>query len=371
MVLLYGVTLVLAGIALATARGMTADMRRVLLVQPSLQPPGGSNGVAAWMLQALAPGHRVTVLSWEPVETGRINRFFGTHLRPSDFDTIRVPRTWTAVPDHLPVPAALIKSALLMRYTRRVSDAFDVIVGGHNETDYGRRGIQVHPLPHVSAAAAGRRSALVSPVAGAARSATTGLRTRIADFSLERLETNLTLVNSNWTGDRVRGFLGVDPITVYPPVVDPAPGGPWDEQAPRVSRGGTRGPGEGIRARHADPGPRACARSGSDADDRRHLGSAYAAVLCRAADSWRPPLGPWIDFRHDLSRDDLRALMASHRYGIHGMREEHFGMAPAEMMRARHDPLGAARRRPGRDRRRRAARCSTTPRRKPRRRSCA
>ena len=27
-------------------------------------------------------------------------------------------------------------------------------------------------------------------------------------------------------------------------------------------------------------------------------------------------------------------LMASHRYGIHGMREEHFGMAPAELARA-------------------------------------
>ena len=26
--------------------------------------------------------------------------------------------------------------------------------------------------------------------------------------------------------------------------------------------------------------------------------------------------------------------MATHRYGIHGMREEHFGMAPAEMARA-------------------------------------
>ena len=26
--------------------------------------------------------------------------------------------------------------------------------------------------------------------------------------------------------------------------------------------------------------------------------------------------------------------MASHRYGIHGMREEHFGMAPAELARA-------------------------------------
>ena len=29
-------------------------MKRVLLVQPSVQPPGGSNGVAAWVLQARA-----------------------------------------------------------------------------------------------------------------------------------------------------------------------------------------------------------------------------------------------------------------------------------------------------------------------------
>jgi hypothetical protein len=29
----------------------------------------------------------------------------------------------------------------------------------------------------------------------------------------------------------------------------------------------------------------------------------------------------------------MRTLIATHRYGIHGMREEHFGMAPAEMVR--------------------------------------
>ena len=45
-------------------------MKRVLLVQPSLQPPGGSNGLAAWVLQALLPEHRVTVLSWQPVIDG-------------------------------------------------------------------------------------------------------------------------------------------------------------------------------------------------------------------------------------------------------------------------------------------------------------
>lgn len=45
-------------------------------------------------------------------------------------------------------------------------------------------------------------------------------------------------------------------------------------------------------------------------------------------------LGAWIQFRQDVSRQELRELMGTHRYGIHGMREEHFGMAPAEMARA-------------------------------------
>ena len=42
--------------------------------------------------------HRVTVLSWRPVEIEPINRFFGTHLGRSDFDTIVVPRSWRLSP---------------------------------------------------------------------------------------------------------------------------------------------------------------------------------------------------------------------------------------------------------------------------------
>ena len=45
-------------------------------------------------------------------------------------------------------------------------------------------------------------------------------------------------------------------------------------------------------------------------------------------------LGSWIEFRQNVSRDEMRAVMATHRYGLRGMREEHFGMAPAELARA-------------------------------------
>ena len=307
-------------------------MRRVLLVQPSLQPPGGSNAVASWVLQALVAQHRVTVLSWQPVEVAPINRFFGTHLHRSDFDTIVVPRSWRFVPDLLPTPASLVKLSLLMRYTRTVSGGFDVIFGVYNETDYGRRGIQYIHYPSFL-----RPRPVVDlrwyHQPRAALTAYYSLTDRIAGFSLERLRANLTLVNSNWTGEHVRSLLGGNPRTLYPPVADPGPGLPWAERAPHFLAIGRISPEKEFervmrilaRVRADVPDVRLTIVGTSDRHSARYL-----AGLQRLARS----LGDWIQFRRNVSRDELHGLMGSHRYGLHGMREEHFGMAPAELARA-------------------------------------
>jgi len=307
-------------------------MRRVLLVQPSMQPPGGGNGVAAWMLQALVPEHRVTVLSWQPVSVEPINRFFGTALRTDEFDTIVMPASWRGVPDHVPLPLALIKSALIMRFTRHISDEFDVIIGAHNETDYGRRGIQyVHyptylrPRPAVDLRWYHRAPWLL---AGYYRFADW-----LADFSFERLTSNVTLANSDWTAAHLRRFLGVAAQTLYPPVADAVEPLPWDQRKPRFLAIGRLSPEKEFdrvmrilaRVRITFPDITLTIIGSWDRHVRRHRNHLRAVAAS---------LGPWIEFREDLSRDEIRALMARSRYGLHGMREEHFGMAPAEMVRA-------------------------------------
>lgn len=307
-------------------------MKRVLLVQPSLQPPGGSNAVAAWVLQALVAEHRVTVLSWQPVEVEPINRFFGTDLRRGDFDTIVVPRSWRLLPDLLPTPAMLVKLSLLMRYTRQVSAPFDVIFGVFNETDYGRRGIQyinypsyLRPRPQVDFRWYHQPAAALT--------AYYSLADRVAGFSLERMKANLTLVNSNWTGAHVRSFLGGNPRTLYPPVANAGPGRPWNERVPHFLSVGRISPEKEYervmrilaRVRLHAPDLRLTIVGTSDRHTARYFTNLQS--LARS-------LGNWIQFRQNLSRDELRDLMASHRYGLHGMREEHFGMAPAEMARA-------------------------------------
>jgi glycosyltransferase involved in cell wall biosynthesis len=307
-------------------------MRRVLLVQPSLQPPGGGNGVAAWMLQALAAVHHVTVLSWRPVDVDSINRFFGTALRPSDFDSIVVPRQWSYVPDHLPVPAALIRSGLLMRFTRRLIDRFDVLVGVHNETDYGRRGIQyVHypsylrPRPAVDLRWYHHPEWVLSTYYSIAD--------RLADFSVERMKSNVTLANSDWTAGLLRQSLGITARTLYPPVVGLEGQAPWNERRAAFLAIGRISPEKEYerlirilaRVRESNPDVTLTILGTWD----RHVRRYYEKLRRLAAEA-----GPWVEFRHDLSRDAVNSLMARTRYGIHGMREEHFGMAPAEMVRA-------------------------------------
>ena len=307
-------------------------MKRVLLVQPSMQPPGGGNGVAAWILQALVPEHRVTVLSWHPVEIDPINRFFGTSLRPGDFDTIEIPRWWRGLADRLPTPSTLIKLSLLMRYTRRVSPGFDVLFGVYNETDYGRRGIQyVHYPTYLRPRPMVDLRWYHQPRSGL--NFYYGLADRIADFSLDRLKANLTLVNSDWTGEHVAQFLGIATRTLYPPVVDPAPPVPWEQRRNGFLAVGRISPEKEYervmkilaRVRLHAPDLTLTIVGTSDRHARRYM---------RSLTSLAESLGTWIQFRDNTTREELRALMASHRYGIHGMREEHFGMAPAEMARA-------------------------------------
>jgi glycosyltransferase involved in cell wall biosynthesis len=301
----------------------------VLLVQPSLQPPGGGNGVAAWILQALAGLHQVTVLSWTPVDVEPINRFFGTALVRSSFDTVVVPRSWRIVPDAMPVPVALIRSSLLMRYARRFGDGYDVLVGVHNEVDYGRRGIQyVHypsyrrPRPRVDLRWYHR--------APGALTAYYRFADGLGGFSVARMKDNLTLTNSHWTAARIKECLGIESRVLYPPVVaTPRPLDWRDRQDDFLAVGRLSPEKEYERLIEILAQVRSVGF---------HLTLTIVGTWDRKARRYVDRLqwlaaraGSWVRFERNLPRDALQRLMASSRYGLHAMREEHFGMAPAEM----------------------------------------
>jgi glycosyltransferase involved in cell wall biosynthesis len=132
---------------------------------------------------------------------------------------------------------------------------------------------------------------------------------------------------------QVQKSLGVETRTLYPPVVDPQPGLTWNNRHAGFLAIGRISPEKEYerimnilaRVRQRFPELTLTIVGTWDRYSRR-----YWEWLRGEAQR----LGPWIEFKQNITRDAVRQLMAAHRYGIHGMREEHFGMAPAELARA-------------------------------------
>lgn len=306
-----------------------AGMKRVLMVQPSLNPPGGGNGVAAWMLEALKSEHRVTLLAWEAPRLEEINRFYGTSLRASDFELTLPPRLPRAIARLTPTPMALVKDCYLLSRCRGLAPRFDVVITANNEADVGRRGIQyIHYPKFLLRPEVDLRWYHRLPfVVDAYRE----LALRLTGFSLERMRRNLSVVNSDFIGQRVRALHGMETVTLYPPIAGSFPAVPWERRKDGFVCIGRISPEKRIEhvieilSRVRD---RACplhlhiiATSG---------GGAYSDFIKGRVDASRS----WVTLHENLPRQELAQLVASHRYGIHAMVDEHFGMAVAEMIGA-------------------------------------
>jgi glycosyltransferase involved in cell wall biosynthesis len=304
-------------------------MKSVLMVQPSLQPPGGGNAVAAWMIQALCEVHSVSVLTWAEVDFEAVDRHFGTDLKDRRIVRLRPPRALRAAVDALSRGADLLKSSLLLRHAKRRARAYGAVMTANNEADLGRRGLQyVHyprylrPRPRVDL-----KWFHVPPLLAAYYR----LCDALADFSFERMRANLTCVNSAWTGRLFERLHGVRPLVLHPPAAQSGSRLPWEARQDGFLCLGRLAPEKeierviGILDRVRADFPRI----------RLHVvgGHGPAHYEQRIAELVRGRAG-WASLELDAPRRALDALLGTCRYGLHGMRDEHFGMAAAEMVAA-------------------------------------
>lgn len=301
---------------------------KVLLVQPRLDPPGGGNLVAAWMLQALRDEHELGLLAWAPPDLAACNRHYGTSLRDEDFRLHLVPDAIRRLGSLTPTPVSLLKDTYLVR--RSFALPYDVVMTCNNEADFGRRGIQYVHYPKIGMT----RPAVDLHWYHAARSLLDvyhRLCARVGRFSADRMRANLTLVNSAYIGTHVRALHGIEPVVLHPPVPGDFPVVPWEERENAFVCIGRISPEKRIdtivevlqrvRAAGGDVGLHVVGTP----DDRVH--TRLVRSLARAHASW-------VRLHIDLSRDALVRLVARQRYGIHAMPDEHFGIAVAEMVRA-------------------------------------
>ncbi len=303
---------------------------RLLLVQPSLQPPGGGNGVAAWMVEALQKAHEVSVLTWEPPDFAQVDRYFGTSLRRGGFEVLCAPPNLRDLRRILPLRLDLLWSHILLTQARRSASSYDLLLTANNESDLGRPGIQyVHfPkffLPRPDPGLRGLR--LLNPVLRIyqrACAAATG-------FSRKRMLRNVTLANSNWTARKIRAVHGGEPLVLYPPVPTRPARKPWEAREDGFVCVGRFSPEKelekvadivaGLRSRGHDLKLHLAGAAGNPATHRRILRRAKAE-------------GGWLRLHEGLARPQLADLLESQKYGLHGMREEHFGIGVAQSVLA-------------------------------------
>jgi glycosyltransferase involved in cell wall biosynthesis len=301
---------------------------RILLLQPALLPAGGGSSVAVWMIEALKTDHDITLLAWDAVDFDAINRAYGTRLRRGDFEIVDVPRWPERLRRAAGVRGDLLMRHLMLRWARRLAPAFDVTLSVNGEIDVGVRAVQyVHyPLgflrrPETRLRWFHRLPGLLSLYYGAG-----ALIARVSD---EHIRGNLTLVNSEWTGRRFRErYDGGDTVTLYPPVFGaPAPP-PWQARDDAFVCIGRIAPEKNIetvvaileRVRAAGR-PVTLRLVGSGSPAERYFDAIGALARAR----------PWIELSENIGRDALMALVGRSRYGLHGMQDEHFGIAVAEM----------------------------------------
>jgi glycosyltransferase involved in cell wall biosynthesis len=146
------------------------------------------------------------------------------------------------------------------------------------------------------------------------------------------MKQNLTLVNSDWTGRKVRERYGIETTTLYPPVPGDFPDVPWHERENGFVCIGRWAPEKKLESLVEIL---AAVRSTVSGIHLHIVGTAGTnRDYCQRVRRLAADNAGWVSLHENLPRAELVRLVSSQRYGIHGMPEEHFGIAVAEMVRA-------------------------------------
>jgi glycosyltransferase involved in cell wall biosynthesis len=312
------------------------SMKKVLMVHRDFNEPGGGNTVALWILEALKSQCDLTLLAWQPPDLPANNRFYQTSLQGSELSVRVAPVFLRRLAGLDPHPFSTQARSWLMRLAKRVSRHYDVVISAEDEFDLGCRSIQYIHYPwlaaHLSRFSTKREC---SPLER--WQCLVNYRYRpwrlISGFSFERMRNNLTLVNSDWTGRRVWELCGIEAKTVYPPVPGSFADVPWDSRENGFVSVGRIAPEKelrkvmdivaGVRAGGHDVHLHIVGTVGSRRHDR---------LYSQQVSQWAAERASWVSLHLDFPREELLHLISKHRYGIHGMSAEPFGIAVAELV---------------------------------------
>lgn len=294
---------------------------RIAVAHPNLMAKGGAEGVSIGVLEALQNQYEVTLLTLVDPDFDELNEYYSASV-----DSTRIavdqPGILTSTLYRHTDSFHLLKSAFLSRLVKRERHRFEVVLSTYNEFSFRTSSVQYIHMPQFGRwVDAGNR-------AGLPRRVYDRLCQVVEGFAPDDIRSNCLLANSGWTADVTEDVYGVRPSVVYPPVdTSEFVAEPWaDREEGFVTIGRLtpsknclrtieiirrlRGRGHQVHLHIVGP----------------TLDTDYAERVAEVAATH--------DFVHlegEVSREALVDMVCSHRYGVHGMDHEHFGMAVAEL----------------------------------------
>jgi glycosyltransferase involved in cell wall biosynthesis len=310
---------------------MGTKINEIVIVQPHFQQ-GGAETVAAWAIQALKGFSPIKVLTFDRVDAQTLNRNFGTSLQSNDFDVVacNFPFGTNGVPSW-----TLLKLHWLMRQCKKWPNDRVLFFSTSSEMDFGRPGIQYVDFPQLVERDVRQMGLLTAQKwwhrDSWARKVYLRVGELLSDFSVEGVRANLTLAVSKWTARIVEQIYGVPARTVYPPVTFEFPKIPFKNREPGFVCIGRIVPSKRILEiieilrKVRNEGYEVHLHIVGPVGDRAYMQKVI---------STQKRLGSWIKIEGPVERSVLAELVSQHRFGIHGMLNEHFGIAVAEMVKA-------------------------------------
>lgn len=303
-------------------------MAEICVVHMDLMAKGGGEAVAMNVIQALQDEHDVTLVTLTRPDFEELNAYFDTDVTEVDVEVAGV--LAPTLNAHLGLRFYILQNALLSRYARRSMDGFDLSISTINELGLPEASIEyVHfPFDWAVNLDGKLRDRLYHPTI-----AEDGLYericTRIAGISPDDVRSGRLLANSGWTAEVIEDAYGVEPTVVYPPIdTSEFDRRPWDQrEAGFVTIGRIERSKRILELVEILDGVR-------DRGYQTHLHVVGPTVDRDYADEVTDVAAsrPYVCLEGEISRSELVELVCSHRYGIHGKRYEHFGMAVAELV---------------------------------------
>ena len=272
---------------------------------------GGGEAVCVWIIHALKDTFDIDLIVTEKdVTIHRINKFYETHFGEHDFNINNI---------IFPIRGYLLQSHLTQRYFKNNSNKYDFAISTNNEMDFGEKGIQYIHYPILKKKKKGILKKLYKKFVFS-----------FSKYQFKSMQHNLTLTNSLWTKRQIKKVYNIESKVLYPSLVDEFPLINREEKQEGFVCIGRITPTKelekviDILSEVKKKFPSITLNIMGYIENKEYFKKIKSMVNEKS---------DWIKIRTNLSRNEIKKSIIKYKYGIHGMKNEHFGIVIVEMIK--------------------------------------